>query len=267
MEARAMNRARAAVFGSALAVIATTARAADAAGDAWQFEVTPYIFGAGLRGTTGVGPVTADINSSFGDIMKHFDSGLMAAAEARKGPWSFAFDGVYFRLKDQGTRSWQGPGGIGSATGDLEATVSQLVYQLAVGYRVMDTPATKLDIIGAARFTRLDTDLDLVTTTGPLLPGGTRSLSGSADWWDPVIGFRVILPFAERWSFMGYGDVGGFGVGSKITYQLIAGVNWEFAKSFTAKLGYRYMYQDYDKNNFLWDVAAHGAYVGLGITF
>jgi len=23
----------------------------------------------------------------------------MAAAEARKGPWVFAFDGVYFRLK------------------------------------------------------------------------------------------------------------------------------------------------------------------------
>jgi len=245
---------------------ATPARSAEPSTDAWQFEVTPYVFGAGLRGTTGVGPVTADIDSSFGDIMKHFDSGFMAAAEARKGPWALAFDGVYFRLKDQATRSWQGPAGIGSATGDLQATVSQLVYQLAVGYRVLDT-SKKLDVIGAARFTRLDTELDLVTTTGPLLPGGTRSLSGSADWWDPVIGARILLPFAEHWTFMGYADVGGFGVGSKITYQLIAGVNWEFAKSFTAKLGYRYMYQDYDKNNFLWDMAAHGAYVGLGIGF
>jgi opacity protein-like surface antigen len=261
-----MNGTRATVLGLVLAALATAARSEDAKGDAWQFEVTPYVFGAGLRGTTGVGPVTADVDSSFGDILKHFDSGLMAAAEARKGPWVFAFDGVYFRLKDQATRSWQGPG-IGSATGDLEATVSQLVYQLAVGYRVVDTSSTKVDAIGAARYTRLDTDLNLVTTTGPLLPGGTRSVSGSADWWDPVVGFRVILPFAEHWSFMGYGDVGGFGVGSKITYQAIAGVNWEFAKSFTAKLGYRYMYQDYDKNNFLWKIAAHGAYIGLGIAF
>src|SRR5215470_3538456 len=124
---------RAVVLGMALT--AAPARAADE----WQFEVTPYVFGAGLRGTTGVGPVTADIDSSFGDIMKHFDSGLMAAAEARKGLWTFAFDGVYFRLKDQATRSWQGPAGIGSATGDLEATVTNLVYQLAVGYRVVDT--------------------------------------------------------------------------------------------------------------------------------
>jgi opacity protein-like surface antigen len=246
--------------------LAGQARAGEPAGDAWQFEVTPYVFGAGLRGTTGVGQVRADIDSSFGDILKHFDSGLMGAAEARKGPWGFAFDGVYFRLKDQATRSWEGPGGIGSGTGELDATVSQLVYQLAVAYRVRDD-SRKVDVFGAGRYTRLDTDLNLVTTTGPLLPGGNRSLSASADWWDPVIGFRVILPFAERWSFVGYGDVGGFGVGSKITWQAIAGANWEFAKSFTAKIGYRYMYQDYDKNNFLWKMAAHGAYVGLGIAF
>jgi len=245
-----------------MALTAAPVRAADE----WQFEVTPYVFGAGLRGTTGVGPVTADIDSSFGDILKHFDSGFMAAAEARKGPWIFAFDGVYFRLKDQATRSWQGPAGIGSATGDLEATVSQLVYQLALAYRVNDG-SSKVDVLGAGRYTRLDTDLNLVTTTGPLLPGGERSLSGSADWWDPVVGARVLVPFAEHWTFMGYGDVGGFGVGSKITYQAIAGANWEFAKSFTAKFGYRYMYQKYDKNNFLWDIAAHGAYVGLGIAF
>ena len=250
-----------------LAVVAAApARATEAAADAWQFEITPYVFGAGLRGTTGVGQVKADVDSSFGDIMKHFDSGLMAAAEARKGPWGFAFDGVYFKLKDQGTRSWEGPGAIGNATGELDATVSQLVYQLAVAYRVRDD-STKIDVFGAGRYTRLDTDLNLVTTTGPLLPGGNRSLSGSAEWWDPVIGVRVLLPFAEHWIFMGYADIGGFGVGSKVTYQAIAGVNWQFAKSFAAKFGYRYMYQDYDKNNFLWDMAAHGAYVGLGISF
>ena len=250
----------------AIALAAVPARAAEPTGGAWQFEVTPYVFGAGLRGTTGVGQVSADVDSSFGDIMKHFDSGFMAAAEARKGSWGFAFDGVYFRLKDQGTRSWQGPAGIGSGTGDLEATVTQLVYQLALAYRVRDD-STKLDVFGAGRYTRLDTDLDLATTTGPLLPGGTRSLSSSADWWDPVIGARVLLPFAGQWTLMGYADVGGFGLGSKITYQAILGVNWEFAKSFTAKLGYRYLYQDYDKNNFVWDMAAHGAYVGMGIGF
>lgn len=31
--------------------------------------------------------------------------------------------------------------------------------------------------------------------------------------------------------------------------------------------GYRYYYQDYKDNSFVWDMAAHGLYLGLGIRF
>jgi hypothetical protein len=75
------------------------------------------------------------------------------------------------------------------------------------------------------------------------------------------------VPLAERWSFVGYADVGGFGVGSDVTYQTIVGVNWQLSKTFATKFGYRYMYQDYAKDNFVWDMAAHGFYLGLGIGF
>lgn len=234
--------------------------------DTWQFEVTPYLFGSALSGTTGVGNVTADVDASFGDLLENLDSGFMAMFEARKGAWGFGFDGVYFRLKDQKTSSWQGPAGIGSATGELETTMTEQIYQLAVSYRLVNAP-TKLDLVGAARYTQLDTDLNLVVTTGPLLPGGTRSLSAQESWWDPVIGIRVIAPFAERWSFVGYADIGGFGVGSDITYQAIAGINWQLSETFAAKAGYRYFYQDYDNDGFVWDMAAHGLYLGLGIGF
>lgn len=250
-------------------VIGSHALPAWAAGtkqDSWQFEFTPYLFGAGLDGTTGVGGVTADVGTSFSDVLQHLDSGFMAAFEAGKGQWGFGFDGVYFRLKDQKTNSWQGPGGIGSITGDLEATVTEQIYQLAAMYRLSDA-AVKIDAVGAARYTRLDTDLNLVVTTGPLLPGGTRSVGASESWWDPVIGIRIIAPFADDWSFVGYADIGGFGVGSDVTYQAIAGVNWQLSQTFTAKAGYRYFYQDYESGGFVWDMAAHGMYLGLGIGF
>jgi opacity protein-like surface antigen len=261
------NLRRVAVTAVALAGIATSAaRAAGTNTDSWQFEFTPYLFGAGLDGTTGIGGVTADVGTSFSDVLHHLDSGFMAAFEAGKGRWGFGFDGVYFRLKDQKTGSWQGPGGIGSATGELEATVTEQIYQLAAIYRLSDAAVT-IDAIGAARYTRLDTDLNLVVTTGPVLPGGTSSLGASKSWWDPVIGIRVIAPFANHWSFVGYADIGGFGVGSDITYQAIAGVNWQLSQTFIAKAGYRYFYQDYEDNGFIWDMAAHGMYLGLGIRF
>ena len=57
---------------------------------------------------------------------------------------------------------------------------------------------------------------------------------------DPYVGVRVQYPIAERWTLVGYADVGGFGVGSEFTWQAAAGINYEFSKSIAGKFGYRY---------------------------
>jgi opacity protein-like surface antigen len=64
-----------------------------------------------------------------------------------------------------------------------------------------------------------------------------------------------------------YADIGGFGAGSDITYQALAGVSWQYSETFAANAGYRYFYQDYENDGFVWDMAAHGFYAGLGIRF
>lgn len=235
--------------------------------DKWQFEITPYFLAASLKGDLGIRGVTADVDMSFSDIWDKLNAGFMAAFEARKGPWIFLFDGLYFRLEDEETRSWQGPYGFVSITGEVEATMTQQLYQLSAGYRLIDE-RTKLDLVGAMRYTHLDLDLDLVvTTSGNLFPGGTRKMSGSKDWWDPVIGMRLITPFSQKWSFIGYADLGGFGVGSDFTFQAIAGLKWQVSKVVSAKLGYRYLYQDFEKDNFVWDMTAQGPIIGVGFNF
>ncbi|MFC1766044.1 hypothetical protein ACFL6U_28695, partial [Planctomycetota bacterium] len=62
-------------------------------------------------------------------------------------------------------------------------------------------------------------------------------------------------------------DIGGFGVGSDLTYQLMAGVKWQISKVLSMKLDYRYLYQDYSKGDVVWDMAAHGPLLGLGFSF
>lgn len=253
--------------GCALALVAAISvpvYAADA-DDRWQIEFTPYLFASGLHGSTGTQQVTADVNAGFGDVVKNLDKGFMGTLEVRRDRWGFILDGLYFKLKDEGARSWEGPAGIGSATGDLDVSTTMQMYQLSAAYRLGGGVPT--DLIAAGRYTRLDLDLNLVTTTGGLLPGGTRSLSASQSWWDPVIGARVTLPFAEHWSAMLYVDIGGFGAGSDLTYQGVAGVNWQFSGHVSAKAGYRYIYQDYERNGFVWKMAAYGPYLGVGIRF
>jgi opacity protein-like surface antigen len=240
-----------------------------AAGDdepVWQFEFTPYLFAASVDGTTGLRGVTADINISLERLVSHLDSVFMGIVEARSGAWAFAFEAFYIRLEHEGSSSWRGPGGIGSATGDLDIGIKQQFYQPSLSYRLTDGP-TKFDLIGAARFTQIDTEFNLAVTTGGVLPGGARSLRGRESWWDPVVGAYMAVPFAENWTMTGYVDIGGFGLGSDITYQALAGVNWQFARNFSAKAGYRYLYQDYEQDGFVWDTALKGFYAGLGIRF
>ena len=100
---------------------------------------------------------------------------------------------------------------------------------------------------------------------GVVLPGGTKSAGGSEDWTDGVVGVRVLHPVSENVSLLGYADVGAGG--SDLTYQLIAGVNWEYAKDFTAKAGYRVVDWDYENGLTVWDMQSSGMYLGLGFKF
>jgi opacity protein-like surface antigen len=233
---------------------------------AWQFEITPYLFAAGLQGDTGTRGVEADVDMSSTDILDHLDSALMGMFEARKGYWLFAFEGVYFKMKDEAAKSWQGPLG-NTGTGTLEATMDEEVYQLSFGNRVFDE-STKVDLIYASRYVSIDSDLDLAVTTGsPLLQDGSNSVSRSVSWWDPVFGLRMVAPLGDNFLLVGYGDIGGFGVGCDLTYQLQAGLNWEFAKNITAKAGYRYLDQDYENGGFVYNMVTSGFYFGLGFKF
>jgi len=233
----------------------------------WQFEITPYFLAAAMKGEVGTGTVDTDIDMSFEDFWDNLDVGLMGIFEARKGRWIFAIDAVYFRLNDEETKSWTGPGGIVTIDGAVEATLTQQIYQGAVGYRIIDDK-TKLDLIGGLRYTIVENEFDLVLSTNvEAFPGGTRNLSDKKSWTDPIFGVRLIVPFSPKWSCFGYGDIGGFGVGSDITYQAMAGIRWQFSKVVSAKLAYRYLYQDFEEDDFKWDISYQGPVIGIGFTF
>lgn len=94
---------------------------------------------------------------------------------------------------------------------------------------------------------------------------GSRSVNRKDSWWDAAIAAKVKAPFADKWNFVGYADIGAGG--SDLTYQLKAGVNWQFSQSISAKFGYRHLYQDYTKDDIKWHITTSGMYAGLGIMF
>jgi opacity protein-like surface antigen len=247
-------------------LIGAGGQSASAGQGGWTFEVTPYLFAAGLNGTAGARGIEADVDASFSDIWDNLDIGLMGLFEARNGPWSVTFDALYFEVSDQASKTVTGPLGQVTVNGALDVSSSVTVLQPSAWYRVLDE-RTKVDLGAGLRYTRLSLDLEVGITTDPgiIFPGGGRSVSGSESWVDMIVGARVSHPISDRWSLTGYADVGGGG--SSLTYQLVAGADWALNDRFTARAGYRYSYWDYEDGGTVWDMSASGLYLGLGIAF
>ena len=240
----------------AAALVATAALAAHAQGTpGWSFEFTPYLWGARLGGDTSIAGLPtppAAVEAAFSDIFSHLSAGAMGTFEARHGRWAFIGDAMYIRLEDTFTTDRQ-------RFGDVSGRITQQMYAATAAYRVNDAPAA-VDVLGGVRYNDIEVGL---ATTGGLLP--PNSASESRGWADAIVGVRVLAPIAPDWSLLGYVDVGGGG--SKFTWQAIAGASYAFNDTWAMKFGYRYLKVDYDKDQFLYDMATQGPYIGVGIRF
>jgi hypothetical protein len=106
---------------------------------------------------------------------------------------------------------------------------------------------------------------------------GNRAIasSGSVDWLDPFIGARLRHQLAPGEEIVVRGDIGGFDVGSDLTWQAMATYNWhlcDFAgMPIDGYFGYRALSVDYEQGSGLkqyeFDVIQHGPVVGMTSRF
>src|SRR6185436_1760297 len=99
-------------------------------------------------------------------------------------------------------------------------------------YRAMDRGPTYLDLMAGMRLTSSKTKLALA--------GPVRSVSGdrTETWVDPIIAIRFHAPLAEKWAFVIYGDIGGFGVSSDLTWQLQGAVQYQIGRQWWLAAGW-----------------------------
>lgn len=86
-------------------------------------------------------------------------------------------------------------------------------------------------------------------------------------WWDPYVGLRGQWNLNKAFYLKATGDIGGFGVGSNLTWQAYGALGCHITRSIYAEAGYRYLYTDYDKDNFTYKVTQSGVEITAGITF
>lgn len=222
----------------------------------WQFELTPYLWVAGISGDVGVGGApSVSVDAKFKDILPNLDFGALVAVEARRGPWALLLDGIYLKVSQNGDTP-------GSGFDRVDVVSRTAIIEPALGYRVWETPFASLDAFLGTRIWVVDTELKF--SGGVLRP---RKFDGTQAWADPVAGARLRGVLSAKWSAVLLGDVGGFGAASDLTWQAFAGIAYQFSERWSLKIGYRAIGVDYESGGFKFDVIQHGPLLGLGIRF
>lgn len=149
---------------------------------------------------------------------------------------------------------------LGSHNGPLAAYIkAEAALQVAI-HKGEDTAALESRVAT----TKKKLSKELAAKIEDALPGYD---SGDEWWIDPIVGARAQINLT-RWLFLAaQGDVGGFGVGSQITWNAQATVGINFTRNLFGELGYRYMYVDYTNGGFLYQMNSYGLFGSLGVKF
>ena|GEM_PF-2484034 len=238
---------------------ASTARA----DDGWKFAIVPYLWLPAISSDFSVDGIEVDgdrvelgESSTFFDDLSFRGVPVLLKAQAEKGKFVTVFDLQYVSLGQEGSVAL-------APTRDYDAEFTVATSTLALGYRVVDQQKFTLDLFGGARALYAEVDAEIKATDSD------SSLEGDGDkfFLDPIVGTQVRFFFNDKWSIYGYADIGGFDVGTKLSYQALGAIGYHFNKNLSLHVGYQFFGVDFEKGPLNLDIDIHGPVIGLAISF
>lgn len=237
----------------------------------WQLSFAPYAWFPWLTGDLTIKGQTADINTNIFELLGESDSVIpwetdtiipwMGYMEARKGKMSAYLDSIYAKIALSGGA--RGQTGVKFKYAVIEAGAAYEIGRWGTG-----GGHTTVDLFAGARYWHQELSLSLA---GAMARSGTASV----DWVDPLVGLRVRYGIAPGQGLTLRGDIGGFGVASDFTWQVVTTYNFELGEThgimWSGVVGYRALYADYSEgtgsSRYAYDLLQHGPLLGLKMGF
>ena len=223
--------------------------------DAWHFSVSPYLWFPGVHGTVGANGRTVGIHASAGDLLSHFRFGLMGTVEARRKRLLLPLDMMWVRLGDDKALPFPN---LMAATANMKG--SQFILTPKVGFRLLDQEKFKIDALAGFRYWHFEENLQFTPSILNL------NFSSSQDWVDPIVGGRIEMALSPKLAVSVLGDVGGWGTGSQLEYQIGAFLGYKIKPKWALKVGYRYLDVDYRSGGSIVDTAMSGVVFGVTVS-
>jgi hypothetical protein len=197
-----------------------------------------------MSGDVGVGPANAEVDFGFDKVLDNLEFAMMGRVGVGYDRWALTTDVVFM--------------GLGASRNGVTVDMDQWMVEPTLSYRV----SKYFEPLVGARYNNLRGEI-----RGPL----SRDPLGTQDWWDPIVGANLTLPLGMKFSLNVRGDIGGFGVGSDLTWQAFPYLSWRFTKWGSLQAGYRWMEVDYETggggSQFKYDMLIQGPQLGLTLHF
>lgn len=240
----------------------------------WQFSFTPYGWMININGNVTARGNTVEINDNFFEIVQKSNSlmALMGYLEAKRGRLALFADVVWADLGFPGHVNVQGSPLTGlnvTVKGKAQLDYTETIIQSGVAYEVARWDGaekgsfTTLEAIASARYWQHNASVSLHLSGAlpqnlnqlgiRLRKSGTVALArmGTLEWVDPAIGGRLKHQIAPGRELSLESDIGGFGIGSKFSWQVVAIYGYDtkvLGLPMHAMIGYRALSVDYSQS-------------------
>jgi hypothetical protein len=141
--------------------------------ETWQFKLSSPGWLAGLEGDVGIDGVISRVDVDPGDIIRRIDMAASLRGEASKGRFGITGDFLYLSLSD----------GVGTNTvvKKLDLQVDEIIGELGVRWRLIDSPRGSFDVIGGVRYMNLHQQLVVQANAERIDEASTRLVDAVGD--------------------------------------------------------------------------------------
>lgn len=222
--------------------------------EAWHFSLSPYLWLPGVHGTVGGRGRDISVHASPGDLLSHFRFGLMGTVEARHKQLLLPLDLIWVRLGDNKALPFPN---LMATTANLKG--SEFILTPAIGFRLLDEEKIKVSALAGLRYWHFGQNLQFTPTRFNL------NFSSSQNWVDPVVGGRIELAPSPKLVVTIFGDVGGWGTGSQLEYQVAGLLGYRIKREWILQAGYRYLFVNYRSEGSIVNLTTSGAVLGVTV--
>jgi hypothetical protein len=218
----------------------------------WHFSVSPYLWFPGVHGTIGALGRDTSIHVSPADLLSHFRFGLMGLLDARYKRVVLPLDMVWVRLGDNKALAFPN-----LMVNTAKLTGSEFILTPKIGFRLVDQEKFKIDALVGLRYWHFGENLKFTPSNLNL------NFSKSQNWVDPVVGGRISGALSPKVGVTIAGDVGGWGTGSQLDYQVAGLLGYKIKPNMTLQAGYRYLFANYRNGGSIIEIATSGVLFGV----